>query len=387
MRNKLTRFDVGRLPVWSGVQDEPGFTTRPFTLEVSHGLIRLAMSESELEEITARYSSDSYDFITSPPGSAEWGTRLADGYVGILQQQVGSLVGKVVLEIGSGTLYIAEKVAGNLNAERFVACDPTLRSKSELSAVEVVPEYFSSRLFDNEQFDLILSINNLEHMPEPLGHLRDIRRLLKASEGILFLVLPDSSRGLKMGDLGICVHEHLFYYTPETLSAALGACGLVIDWLYTQEDTIFATARPGSLSCPPANTSEVSAALLKTFETMSRRNLVQTEQLIASHVRDAPPLGIHGCSIGLNNILALLNIGADQNIFLFDGDSNKSRKYLPTFDRPIISASDDVYQTMRTVIVAALTFYNEISEFIMRTHNIPAHRIFPITPLGQKLRS
>ena len=118
-----------------------------------------------------------------------------------------------------------------------------------------------------------------------------------------------------------------------------------------------------------------------------RRHLAQTEQLIASRVRDAPPVGIHGCSIGLNNTLALLNISADRNIFLFDGDSNKSRKYLPTFDTPIISASDDVYQTMRTVIVAALTFYDEISEFIMRTHNIPAHRIFPIIPLGQTQRS
>ncbi len=378
------RIDVGNLPVWGGVKDEPGFTTLPFTLEVDQGLIRLAASSSEVEGITTSYGKDTYSFITSPPGTSEWGTRLGDGYVAMLERQVGILAGKSVLEIGSGTLYIAEKVVKDLYADRFVACDPVLRTRSELSAVEVVPEYFSSESFAGERFDAVLSINNLEHIPEPLEHLRAIVGLLKSTGGFLYLVLPDSSRGLETGDLGICIHEHLFYYTPETLTAVLKASGLALEWLYTQDDTLYAIARPGAALPLPTSTAEASNALLETFETKFRRNLVEAEHLITTQLASAPPLGIHGCNAGLNNTLALLKIDAGLDLFLFDGDSIKFGKYLPAFNRPILSSEDDSYRAMQTVVVAATTYYDEISAFITNTHAIPARRIFPIFPVASQ---
>ncbi len=373
---------VGDLPLWKGVQNKPGFTRLPFTFGTSRGLIRLVLSQSELDRITEEYSKDSYTFITSPPGTSPWGNRRGDLYFDMLAKQLGTLVGKTVLEIGSGTLYIAERVINELNAAHFIACDPALGSKPSMKNLEVVREYFAGQLFSHQSFDLILSISNLEHIRDPFEHLVYIRQLLEGKNGLLYLVVPDCSRGLRTGDIGICVHEHLSYFTPASLASVLGECGFAVQWIHSQDDTILALARPAS-NHSWADSSKSSVTLLKKFEARLSRNLETARQLIFTHKQDAR-LAIHGCGVGLNNVFGMLGIESDSNIFLFDGDSNKVEKYLPVFNRPIMASTDDSYKRMQVVIVAAPTFYEEISRFIVRDHSIPANRIYPIMPLDEE---
>ncbi len=376
------QVNVGDLPVWKGVQNKPGFTHLPFTLGTSRGLIRQVLSPSELDRITEEYSKDSYTFITSPPGTSSWGNRRGDLYFDMLAKQVGTLVGKTVLEIGSGTLYIAERVINELNATHFVACDPALGSKPSIKNLEVVREYFAKRLFSYQSFDLILSISNLEHIRDPFEHLAHVCRLLEDKNGFLYLVVPDCSRGLRTGDIGICVHEHLSYFTPETLTSLLGSCGFVTNWIHTQDDTIFALAQPAAAAPQEPESSEISDALLNGFQSQLSRNLEMAQRLISTH-KDKARLAIHGCNVCLNNVFGLLGIQSDSNIFLFDGDFSKVGKYLPTFDKPIMTATDNCYKTMQTVIVAGLTFYDEIRKFVVNNHNIPIGCIYPIMPLHE----
>lgn len=375
--------NVGNLPVWNGVQDRPGFKRAPFVLGLSRGLIRLTLPRFEIDRVIEEYSKASYSFITSPPGASAWGNRLGDWYFEMLAKQVGNSVGKTVLEIGSGTLYIAERVVKELSPVRFVACDPALSSEETLGNIEIVSQYFTWELFRNESFDLILSINNLEHILDPFEYLIGVRRLLEVKHGLFYVVMPDCTRGLRAGDIGICVHEHLSYFIPETLTSALNACGFVVLWLYTESDTIFAIAQPAQGDFRGPDTSEISTALLKGFEARLSRNLETAQQLIFTH-KQSGRLAIHGCSVGLNNIFGLLGIETDPAIFLFDGDSSKVGRFLPTFKNPIMAATDDLYKTMKTVIVAALTFYDDIRQFIVNGHNIQSGNIYPIMPLDEQ---
>lgn len=374
-------LDIGDLPVWRGVQDEPGFVTLPFKLGIDHGLIRLRLSPSELRRITEEYSRDTYGFITSPPGTSEWGTRLGDWYFELLAKQVGRLIGKTVLEIGSGSLHIAERVVNELGAAHFTACDPALRPESRLKDIEVVREYFTGSLFDRKHFDLVLSINTLEHIPDPFEHLVDIRRLLETRNGAIYVVVPDCSRGLRMGDPGICIHEHLSYFTPETLESGLRSSGFAAYWLYTEDDTIFALARPAVTVSKQDDSFRVSTQFLEAFESRFRDNLEAIQQLIAN--KATTRLGIHGCSVGLNNLFGLLGIASNTNIYLFDGDSRKVGKFLPTFNRPIKASTDSSYRTVEAVIVAALTYYDEIRNFVVNNHDILPSQVYPIIPFEE----
>ncbi len=372
------QVNVGNLPVWMGPQDKPGFITLPFTLGIERGLVRLILPPADLQRITDEYGNDAYGFITSPPGTSGWGNRLGDWYFNMLAKQVGSLTGKRVLEVGSGTLYIAEKVVRELGAESFIACDPALRDKTDLPNIEVYRQYFTWERFKDRPIDLVLSINTLEHIPDPFAHLTEIRRLLEPNNGTFFVVIPDCTRGFRAGDVGICVHEHLSYFTPETLTNVLMACGFVVTWIHNEEDTIIATAHPGQAAAPESDLSHVSEEFLTIFEAEFRRKLDMARQLIDEHRQKR--LAIHGCSVNLNNTLALLGIQSDPHITLFDGDSNKVGKYLPAFDTPIRASTDEVYRTMDAVIVSAMTYYDEIAKFLVSYHGIPADKIYPIVP-------
>jgi SAM-dependent methyltransferase len=371
--------DIGALPIWQGVQDKPGFKRLPFKFGIDDGLVRLELSETDLASITEAYSSDAYSFITSPPGSSDWGNRLGDWYCRLLAERVGSLAGKRVLEIGAGTLYIAEKIVAELGAREYVACDPALQEADGTGAIDVVRKYFTAEYFTDQEFELVLSINTLEHIPDPSAHLRDIRSLLDKTGGLLYLVVPDCLRGLREGDLGICIHEHLTYFTMESLEGLLAASGFSAEWLYSEDDTIFAIARADGAVRSRRKDKTQAFALLDQFKGRYEHNLRAADDLIGTQ-RGAGSVGIHGCSVGLNNTLALLELDGDAGIHLFDGDERKVGKYLPACLHPIKAAGDSHYATMDLVVVAAMTYFAEIKKSIMGEHGVPVDRIRPIIP-------
>lgn len=370
------RVAVGDLPLWKGVQDKPGTIPLSFAFGFEQGLIRLAVESAILDQVTQHYGEADYSFITSPPGTSEWGNQRGNIHFEELAKSAGPLNGKTVLEIGSGTLYIAQRVASELGVQKLIACDPALQSQSPAKAIEVVREYFTKDSFKGDSFDAVLSINNLEHIPNPFEYLSTIRALLEKNAGAFFVVVPDCERSLRSGDVGICLHEHLSYFTESSLRSVLALCGLSVEYLHKQDDTLFALARP---SAPAILDVAQAESLLREFETKMTTSLDHARRMVERHRNDTP-LAIHGCSVGLNNILHLLKLRHVEGLELFDGDSNKTGRYLGAYDRPIISSADERYPHMRTVLIAASTFHDPIKRFAIG-RGIAAERILPLTPL------
>ncbi|MFA4825883.1 MAG: methyltransferase domain-containing protein [Methanoregula sp.] len=377
---------VGELPVWKGVQNKPGFETLPFIFTTELGIIRLKLPEKEVTQISDNYGKATYTFISSPPGTSAWGNRLGAFYFNFLKNWVGDLDQKDVLEIGSGTLYIGNRLINELDARSFYACDPALHTSCKNPKITVCNDYFSYDAISSHKktFDLIVSINNIEHIPDLSQYLNDVRRFLLPVEGHFFIILPDCYRGFKTGDLGICVHEHMSYFTPESLKFLLCTHGFEIEKIHSCEDTLFVLARPSKsvnryqeMEYDPLKEPE---NLLKCFGEHLEDNLVFFSNLLSER-RPKGPIAIHGCCVALNNILFLRPLYESNGIFLFDGDTNKTGKFLPVFDKQIISSDDNQYHEMKTVIIAALTFYSEISRDIKALHNIAPENIFPMTPL------
>ena len=369
---------LGELPVWKGVHDAPGFQTLPFELGIEQGLVRLNLRQDQTAEIVDRYGAPSYTFITTPPGHSEWGSALGAGFFNDLVQMVGSLDGKNVLEIGSGSLYIARRVTGELRARRFTACDPALQGVPSEGAIEVVPDYFSADRFARDSFDVIVSLNALEHVPDPFQFLRDVRTMLASTNGVFFVVIPDCTRGFEAGDLGICLHEHLNYFTVASFTHTVRRLGFAIQALRRENDKITAV-----LTAAPAdpNGAGDDCGLLDSFERQCAANLEHCRRLFDTGLQQPQSIGCHGCSVGLNNVLALLGVHSAANLFLFDGDSIKAGKYLPTFDRPILPATDARYATMSTLIVAVSTFYPAIRSLAL-TRGYRQEQIVSLMPVA-----
>lgn len=240
------RFEA--LPLFKGVKDSPGGTERlPLHLHWDpRGFIAQSTPEEVREKVVKAYASDEFTFITPPPGSSPWSDRLGKVKIDFTRRATGSFSGKSMLEVGAGSLYLAEHfTAPQTGASKYTVVDPAIRQATDNPDIEIIREYFSRGLLKGRGFDLVTSFNCLEHLPDPVGFLLDVREIIAESRGRAIISFPNVQRQFSNGDFCALVHEHLNYFTHETATALLQRCGLEVFMSETENDLMFFPLRPG----------------------------------------------------------------------------------------------------------------------------------------------
>lgn len=146
MENK-TEIAFKGLPLWENVQEFPRPPKRlDFSLGWdSRGFIRQTTSQDILDGICYSYNKSAYSFITQPPGTSSWANRLGDEYIHFIKTAYGSLSGKSVLEIGAGSLYIAERLVKEENIKNYMIFDPTIKEITDNPKIEIY-SYFTPQM-------------------------------------------------------------------------------------------------------------------------------------------------------------------------------------------------------------------------------------------------
>ena len=372
----MNKLDIGNLPIWLGSQKTSRIEVVPFGFEVGErGLIRMA-NQQIIARMVEGYADNEYHFITSPPGASDWGNVLAGKSLSGLQKTYGDLQGKRILEIGGGTLYSAEFLVQQCRAAHVTVVDPALKQVSRDPRVTIVSDYYSAEMRFAAQFDLIISFNTLEHVRDPLGFLSAIRSNL-AENARLYLKLPDSGNSLAIGDLGLCVHEHLSYFTAESLDVCLQAVGL---------ERVAHANYPGALqilaqkSEPDASAhSSTSATLLSSFATRYKGHLQALDHQIES--TGFKSVGFVGASVGLCNVLYLNRLHERLKVGIFDNDSLKHGEYLPGIDTPIQEPTEETLAVYDALFIAPVNFFEEIKDGLRAGNRLVGKPILPVFEL------
>jgi SAM-dependent methyltransferase len=164
-----------------------------------------------------------------------------DPIVQALGRVVSLSPGPEVLNIGSGPFFELEELTAS--GRRFTVCDVDAR------AIDVARERYGDRLagadvidpaaplpYADQRFDLVVSMDVIEHVDDPIGWSREALRVLKRG-GILFLTTPNyASLSLKLiEDTALELvaraqgfsrrHIHPTKMTPERLSGVLRDAG------------------------------------------------------------------------------------------------------------------------------------------------------------------
>jgi len=370
------RVDLGDLPVWHGVQETPALICAPFALAADDmGLIRLDSPETSARTVEG-YGGDDYRFPTSPPGSSAWGDNLAHRSLDGLARLVGRLDGLRVLEIGGGTLYCARHMVAQMGAQEVTLIDPAAREEADGDRLRVRREYFSPEAAIESPRDLIVSFNTLEHVPDPIGFLRAAQAHL-AEDGRLFLKVPDCGHSLAGGDLGMCTHEHLTYFTSRSLDTLLRATGFerVAEANYLGALQILARKAPAD---PKARCKETDM-LLARFAELSTAHMDRLTGYGDRH--RGRRAAFIGASVGLSNVLHLSRIADMLEIEIYDGDSLKTGHYLPGCDRPIQLTDDPGLEAHDVIFVTPVNFYDEIHSQLTQRSGLARARINPVFPV------
>lgn len=367
-----------RFPLWQGVFDRPGNQRfYPFSIGMNElGFICQKSGADVQNKIVEAYGASDYSMPTKPPGASRWANWLGDLYISFIEEHVPSMSGKKVMEIGAGSFYLADHFLRDGGAAEYVIVDPSLKSESEDSRITVIRDYFDDRLAPpGREPDAIISLNCLEHVSDPFGFLIKANSLLKTGDRRLILVFPDIETQFRTGDYNALCFEHLNYFSEASAGRIIRKAGFSVIAFKKELDTLFyVLERSGQPDMSPVMESDDD--LLR----IAAENYKDGLRTIISVIRDAQQNGrtvaIHGACNGMNTLFALGGLSND-HILLFDGDETKTGKFIPSCDLPILHASSERYKEAGLVIVAAVTFIEQIRSFLESHHGIPPERVLP----------
>jgi hypothetical protein len=368
------------LPLWKGIKSEScSVDPREFSLCVSeNGYIIQNTSPEILEEVFKGYSDDNYNYITTAPGQSAFIDKNTQSRVKKIFNMTGSLDGKVILDIGAGNDYVAKKIESTFNIDKYVIVDPSIREKSNSNKIELIRDYFSTESVVNIEPDLIICLSCLEHVPNAFEFLSEIRLKLSkpSSKAILFFPLVEDQ--FKSGDINAILHEHISYFTTDTVLSTFKKIGLNIiksdkvndgGWFYIEK------CESKEIDMALITTSQKD--LIDNYGSKIKSKLGRFKQLITQS--ENKNIVLFGACNGLNSLIYSSAIDlSNYNISLVDSDDKKIDKYIPAFNRQIKHKSDFEFKYANLIIISAHSFFDEIKNDLIDNHKIDSNIITSI---------
>lgn len=149
------------------------------------------------------------------------------------------LHGKDIIEIGCGKgdfLLMLCELGGNRGTGFDTSYADRDAPGTASGRVTFVKDYYSEK-YANLRADLICFRHVLEHVPDPVGFLRDIRKAAGEREGTLvYAEVPDGAYTFERMGIWDLIYEHFSYFSTGSLERLFRECGFdIIDLTETFE--------------------------------------------------------------------------------------------------------------------------------------------------------
>ncbi len=362
------------LPYWQGcIESVPKKSTekKPFSLKVNeHGLIVQSTDSAILESIHQNYNDDNYNYITPPPGRNEHLSTLLKARIRSIEHTMKDFCDMDLLDIGSGNDHLGRYFVDNHKINTYTVVDPSLRVKKYNDNLHLVREYFSKELFEKKTFDAIISLSCLEHVPDAYSFLMDVYSILK-DRGYFFCFFPVIDRQFGSGDLNAILHEHISYFSEQSMRNIFQKIGFSIHECIIKNDGVWLIVQKTDQFVSLASFKEESL-LLEEFNENINLSVKKAIHKLNSEKGD---ILIYGACNGLNNLASFLNDDLLKRITVVDGDPAKTDSYLPCILSKIKHKSSVNFKHYQNIYIAATSFYEEIKQDLISTYGVLECRI------------
>ena len=211
-------------------------------------------------------------------------------------------------------------------------------------------------MFFKDKFDLLVSFNFIEHLPDPKASLKVAKSLLKKNgTGILevpnFNVIKDK---LLFNEF---IPDHLFYYTKETFHLLLELSGFQVLTMKTIEDDYI-------ISAYVKVKNNISWDL---FENQ-RKNL---KKQIEDFYSNSPKKYNFIWSAGHQSLTTISTLGLEKLISkIVDSATYKQNKFAPASGIGIISPDQLIKSQPKKIILAAAGYNSEIIQILKNKYKL-----------------
>lgn len=285
------------------------------------------------------YSSD-HAQASTPMGEGNWGMERARAFLG----SCNLLIFKSALEIGCANGYILRYLK-NKGLKRLVGIEPSLKETQKEDGILFLKDFVHKKLNFAQKFDLIFSAWVFEHL-EGINEVLSFCRNNLNDDGRLIFTVPNAEEQLFIGDPGLFMHQHINYFTRESLSFLLSENGFQLFSLASNKGDFAVTAKIAQKN-NPVKPKAVAYGYQKKLE----RSLDKVKKILSRN-----NLIVHGANQGLSNILSWL--GGNFDFTLIDNDYTKQGKVF--LNKPIEALTDINVKKYDTVLIIPSAFFDEI---------------------------
>jgi len=295
--------------------------------------------------------------VSTPMSSEGWGKERAATF---FNQVVFEFAPKRVLEIGCQDGHILKMLKEkNTTIVKLVGLEPSPQKIDENLGIEFINDYFKKSFFEPKSFDTVMSLFVIEHVKKPVEFLSSIYDVL-SDNGQLIISTPNAQSQIESGDPGLFMHEHISYFTEDSLTNALSLAGFkVIKFKKDKSDYYITACKGGDRSIKVPSESQ---NFLKKY--MSER-LPKVLNNFKSNINPDVPTVLWGACSTTSNLLNMIKV---ENITIVDGDKNKQNIDISGFIGQVRSPAEFFDRDDINICISPLGFQNEI-ESVLKKHN------------------
>jgi len=352
---------LGAFPFWYGIKSpvaEEVFGGRNYTARLAQcsncNLVQQPPCDEIGDALRFVYTTGGINNISAAAGAKGWGAQV----VVELKKMMGQLEPHRVLEIGCGNGFLIDEWKARKEVEVAVGFDPSVPEAWTPNGAQLIRDYFSADRARQcaEHFDLVYSFGLLEHLPNALEVVREAASLL-GPEGHFIAELPNCEASLTDGDLGMFVHEHLNYFTPETITQLCHRAGLHVEKIVHNRSEIVIHARKTDAATAKLSPETRPDATLEQYVPKCRVRHARIAELLK---RKRGTVAFYGACLGLCNINALLPDGERNEFGVFDSDFAKWNHEVAGLEAVVLAPEAASFAKYSDIIIAPYAFQEEI---------------------------
>lgn len=341
------------------------------TIDKISGYIKQARSQELLDIIKEIYQLD-HNIGYLQEGSEELQTYGKE-YLGFISNSIKNskidTADMTILDIGCGGGIVLNQLYKEYTSSKVIGIEPSPLAKraSEKFGFKLIEEFYPPQnREDIKELDVVLHYDVLEHVENPLKFLEEIYKDLKVDALMVFSV-PDCTTAIKNGDISILIHEHLNYFSVDSLKKLVEQAGYsdVVVEQGIHGGTLLCSARKRDIKNSVVIDTKTIEDDFRKFIEKNRALIEKLKNIIASYSDKS--IGFY---VPLRAIPYITKLELTRGYSFYDDSKFFSHKYLDGFDDVKIQNFYDLQKEPVDVIFIMTHAYGSIIKHRIEKENI-----------------